>query len=178
MCTIIRFNKQPTQEEWIDFTLAVTEMFWLLPAAARPNGIDQASSLFRDSVFSLWAERQGLVLSPQLSPIIRRGNWPDDREDFFARLVLILLHNLCPSYACIERDELASGWELPLIWLSHHLKRPELIAPGYVDEKVLGNSSIRMYLMQYRDRIDGVNTCYHWSVIAWMDKFLAFRKIT
>lgn len=34
MLTTVYFDKPPTHDAWIDLTLAVTEVFWLLPATA------------------------------------------------------------------------------------------------------------------------------------------------
>ncbi|PKR39252.1 hypothetical protein CU560_14205 [Serratia ureilytica] len=50
---------------------------------------------------------------------------------FFTRLVLTLIHNLCPASVRIERNDAKlsknPGWELPLLWLRHHLKRQNFL---------------------------------------------------
>ena len=169
------FDTPPSQDAWIDFTLAVTEMFWLLPASARPAGIDAAGQLFAGGAFA--------------GPSIRLSSWPadnlpvqdvvsgDDESDFFNRLVLILIHNLCPGCARIERSlSNQSGWEQPLIWLRHHLQRPALSAPGDVDAAAMRDSSICLHLERYRDSLCNAEIPYHWRVIKWMDEVLSQRR--
>lgn len=175
MSTTVYFDAPPSQDAWIDFTLAVTEMFWLLPASARPAGIDAAGQLFAGGAFA--------------GPGIRLSSWPadnlpvqeivpgDEASDFFNRLVLILIHNLCPGCVRIERElSSQSGWEQPLIWLRHHLQRPALSAPGDVDAAAMGDSSIRLHLERYRDSLCNAEIPYHWRVITWMDEVLSQRR--
>ncbi|WP_261435879.1 hypothetical protein [Serratia ficaria] len=169
MITIVYFDTPPSQDAWIDLTLAVTEVFWLLPAAVRPADIDQASDLFNDAVLDV----VGLQFSQQpghMQPV-QQTLWVDSRQDFFGRLILILIHNLCPGSVRIERDTQTAGcgWEQPLIWLRHHLQRPELRAPDAVNERVLTDDSVRRHLVQFRDSINTDDLSYHWSVITLMD---------
>ncbi|MEL5576508.1 hypothetical protein [Serratia marcescens] len=163
------FDSPPSQDVWIDFTLAVTEVFWLLPATARPADIDQASDLFSDAVLDV----AGLRFSQQpghMQPV-QQMLWADSRQSFFGRLMLLLIHNLCPGSVRIERDTHTAecGWEQPLIWLRHHLQRPELQAPEAVNERVLTDDSVCRHLVQFRDSINTDALAYHWRVIALMD---------
>ncbi|QGA59877.1 hypothetical protein GHA50_05565 [Klebsiella pneumoniae] len=47
----VYFVASPSQDAWIDFTLAVTEVFWLLPEEAPPEGITEADQLFDGMIF-------------------------------------------------------------------------------------------------------------------------------
>jgi len=90
----VYFVASPSQDAWIDFTLAVTEVFWLLPDEARPEGITEAGQLFDGMVF----ETAGLRVSPESEENIPMQPLPYveermeffQRPDFFHRLVLIL----------------------------------------------------------------------------------------
>ncbi|WP_413715647.1 hypothetical protein IBZ12_01915 [Serratia ureilytica] len=171
----VYFDSPPSQDAWIDFTLAVTEVYWLLPDEARPEGIREAGQLFDGMTF----ETAGLRVSPGAEENIPMKPMPYvearvgffQRPDFFHRLVLILIHNLCPGSVRIERDTHTGecGWEQPLIWLRHHLQRPELQAPEAVNERVLTDDSICRHLVQFRDSINTDALAYHWRVIALMD---------
>lgn len=162
MSTTVYFDAPPSQDAWIDFTLAVTEMFWLLPASARPAGIDVAGQL------SSW---------PADTLPVQEIVPGDEASDFFNRLVLILIHNLCPGCVRIERElSSQSGWEQPLIWLRHHLQRPALSAPGYVDAAAMGDRSICLHLERYRESLCNADLPYHWQVITWMDEVLSQRR--
>ncbi|CAI1049635.1 Uncharacterised protein [Serratia entomophila] len=169
MITTVYFDKPPSQDAWIDLTLAVTEVYWLLPATTRPVDINQASDLFSGAVLDV----AGLQFSLQpghMQPV-QETLWIDSRQDFFGRLMLLLVHNLCPGCFRIERDTHTAGcgWEQPLIWLRHHLQRPELKAPDAVNERVLTDDSVRRHLVQFRDSINNDELSYHWSVITLMD---------
>ncbi len=169
MITTVYFDMPPSRDAWIDLTLAVTEVFWLLPAMIRPADIDQASDLFSDAVLDV----AGLQFSQQpghMQPV-QQTRWIDSRERFFGRLMLLLIHNLCPGSVRIERDTHTAGfgWEQPLIWLRHHLQHPELQAPDAVNERVLTDDSVRRHLVQFRDSINNDDLAYHWSVINQMD---------
>lgn len=165
----VYFDSPPSQDAWIDLTLAVTEVFWLLPATARPVDIDQASDLFSDAVLDV----AGLRFSQQPASmlLVQQVRWGEFRTCFFGRLMLILIHNLCPGSVRIERDTHTAecGWEQPLIWLRHHLQRPELQAPEAVNERVLTDDSVCRHLVQFRDSINTDALAYHWRVIALMD---------
>lgn len=148
----VYFDSPPSQDAWIDFNLAVAEVFWLLPAIARPADIDQASDLFRDAVLDV----AGLLFSQQPASMlpVQQARWGEFRACFFGRLILI--HNLCPGSVRIERDTQTAecGWEQPLIWLRHHLQRSELLAPEAVNERVLTDDSVCRHLVQFRDSIN------------------------
>lgn len=170
----------PSQNAWIDFTLAVTEVFWLLPYEARPEGVTQAGQLFDGMIF----ETAGLRVSPAsgesipmqpLSYVEERVGF-FQRSDFFHRLVLILLHNLCPGSVRTERNDARlsnyPGWELPLLWLRHHLKRPELVAPGDVDEATMTDDPLLFHLVFHLTKH---STQSHWPVVVWMEEVLTQR---
>ncbi|MEB7586100.1 hypothetical protein NGC36_12520 [Serratia rubidaea] len=180
----VYFVASPSQDAWIDFTLAVTEVFWLLPDEARPEGITEAGQLFDGMIF----ETAGLRVSPepeenipmQPVPYVEERVEFFQRPDFFHRLVLILIHNLCPGSVRIERNDTRlskyPGWELPLLWLRHHLNRPELVAPEDVDEATMTDGSTLFYLAKYSTLIDYPNDLpCHWRVIVWMDEVLTQR---
>lgn len=175
MLTTLYFDKPPTQDAWIDLTLAVTEVFWLLPATARPADIEQAGHLFNAAGLDV-AGLQFSRLPASMVPV-QQTCWVEFRTSFFGRLLLILIHNLCPGSLRIAREAPAAGcgWEQPLIWLRHHLQRPELMAPGTVDEQVLKDDSVRLHLVQFRDSIDCRDIPYHWRLIQWMDEVLPHR---
>lgn len=180
----VYFVATPSQDAWIDFTLAVTEVFWLLPEEARPEGITEAGQLFDGMIF----ETAGLRVSPgaeenipmQPLPYVKERVGFFQRPDFFHRLVLILIHNLCSGSVRIERNDAKlsknPGWELPLLWLRHHLKRPELLAPGEVDEAALADDSILYHLEGYSNHNDDPDELLcRWRVIVGMDEVLAVR---
>lgn len=180
----VYFVASPSQDAWIDFTLAVTEVFWLLPEEARPEGITEAGQLFDGMIF----ETAGLRVSPvaevnipmQPMPYVEERVGFFQRPDFFHRLVLILIHNLCPGSVRIERNDSRlsknPGWELPLLWLRHHLKRPELLAPGEVDEAALADDTILYHLEGYSSHNDDPDELLcRWRVIVGMDEVLAVR---
>ncbi|EMX8467026.1 hypothetical protein AAH178_002919 [Serratia marcescens] len=179
----VYFVAPPSQDAWIDFTLAVTEVYWLLPDEARPEGITEAGQLFDGMTF----ETAGLRVSPvpeddspnPSMPCVEERVGFFQRPDFFPRLVLILIHNLCPGAVRIERDTqtVGCGWEQPLIWLRHHLQRPELQAPGAVNERVLTDDSVCRHLVQFRDSINTDALAYHWCVIALMDNVWLNPKV-
>ncbi len=112
----LNFCQPATREAWAGFTLAVTDAFWLLPSAVRPQGILTAGDLFSGEALVLLHGRhasagQTLTLSPRAmtSDNLHRDDTAycslhltNAQEDFFARLVMVLLHNLCPGYADIR----------------------------------------------------------------------------
>lgn len=83
----VYFIAPPSQDAWIDFTLAVTEVFWLLPEEARPEGITEAGQLFDGMIF----ETAGLRVSPgseenipmQLVPYVKERMGFFQHPDFF-----------------------------------------------------------------------------------------------
>ncbi|WP_432537523.1 hypothetical protein [Pantoea eucalypti] len=121
----------PTQ--WQNFTLAVTEAFWLLPVHLRPcsptNGdrMECASQMFPSpEVFVFGGKDEGsyvsrgvMICRDQASDlVIETGGQP---VDFFTRIVLILLHNHCED--CFEITSSAGGvsWSLPVRWTIRHM---------------------------------------------------------
>ncbi|MGQ6434051.1 hypothetical protein ACUNER_17700 [Serratia sp. IR-2025] len=67
MLTTVYFDKPPNQYAWIDLTLAVTEVLWLLPATARPADIEQAGHLFNATGLEV-AGLQFSLLSASILP--------------------------------------------------------------------------------------------------------------
>ncbi|HGM5336675.1 TPA: hypothetical protein ACKP2J_001090 [Serratia marcescens] len=173
----VYFDTPPSQDAWIDLTLAVTEVFWLLPTLARPADIDQASDLFSGAVLDV----AGLRFSQQSASMlpVQQTSWVEFQTCFFGRLMLILIHNRCPGSVRIERDTQTAecGWEQPLIWLRHHFQRPELQEPEAVNERVLTDDSVRRHLVQFRDSINTDALSYHWRVIALMDNVWLNPKV-
>jgi predicted metal-binding membrane protein len=78
--TTVYFDTPPFQDAWIDLTLAVTEVFWLLPAAVRHADIGQASDLFSDAVLDV-AGLQFSQLPGHMQPV-QQTLWVDSRQDF------------------------------------------------------------------------------------------------
>lgn len=65
---------------------------------------------------------------------------------------------------------------MPLLWLRHHLKRPDLIAPGEVDAAALADDSILYHLAGYNSHKDDPDELRcRWRVIVGMDEVLAVR---
>ncbi|MGP0838113.1 hypothetical protein [Serratia sp. CY85251] len=180
----VYFVAPPSQDAWIDFTLAVTEVFWLLPDEVRPEGITEAGQLFDGMIF----ETAGLRVSPvseedtlmQPVPYVEERVGFFQRPDFFHRLALILIHNLCPGSVRIERNDARRskypGWELPLLWLRHYLKRPALVAPGDVDEATMTDDPALFCLVLHLTKC---SKPLPWpiTVIDCMDKVLT-RRLT
>lgn len=118
--------------QWQNFTLAVTEAFWLLPLHLRPcsptNGarMERSSEMFPSpEVFVFGGKDEGSYVSRGV--MICRDQTSDfvietegQPVDFFTRIALILLHNHCEG--CFEITSSAGGvsWSLPVRWAIRH----------------------------------------------------------
>ena len=71
--------------------------------------------------------------------------------DFFARIVMVLLHNLCPDSFRIHSSDEGRSWALPLRWIEQHLGLPEqptLTAPQSVLKTPVGEGAFDSLLLQ------------------------------
>ena len=71
--------------------------------------------------------------------------------DFFARIVMVLLHNLCPGSFRIHSSDEGRSWALPLRWIEQHLGLPEqptLTAPQPVLKTSVGEGAFDSLLLQ------------------------------
>ena len=179
------FKKHVSQKQWIDFTLAITEVFWRLPAQARPKGFNYACDLFDGETIRMFhhsrSKRARRVLPLYLSPcpqiVEQTAYWPDDKEDFFARVVLILLHNICPGHSEISLTPVNYGWELPLAWLHHHYQYPQLKAPESINERLTLAGNVSFHIQQYCLGINDVDAQAHWKMILEAQEALLSRRI-
>lgn len=120
-------------DAWQDFVLHVTDAYWKLPPMLRPhthegNKARCAYELFPEpGVLSIGGSASGLGLT------ISRNKGEDEAtdrkrvymspytDDFFWRLVLVLLHNLCPGHSRISASMGEVCWTIPVYWLKTHL---------------------------------------------------------
>ncbi len=135
------------EKQWHAFVLAVTETFWQLPEALRPQNayfgsLSRASELFpvtdilafySRSADGLWSvnvtiereHRQNILVLKEL-------NFGRQPGDFFARTVFVLLHNLCPDCFRIHSTAGGANWSLPLKWIKRYLGHENFSAPESV----------------------------------------------
>ncbi|MFZ4214762.1 hypothetical protein ACOZB2_25555, partial [Pantoea endophytica] len=137
-------------EQWFRFTDAVKEAFWLLPAQLRPYkqlGFDmnRASELFDEegSVTFNHKDGEGYCLNPfylrqTLSDNFRPYRKVESKrckQDLFVRIVLVLLHNLCPDSYHIT-SSCPQSWHFAQRWLAWNMdmftKAPEKIPASFV----------------------------------------------
>jgi len=137
-------------EQWFRFTDAVKEAFWLLPAQLRPYkqlGFDmnRASELFDEegSVTFNHKDSEGYCLNPfylrqTLSDNFRPYRKVESqrcKQDLFVRIVLVLLHNLCPDSYHIT-SSCPQSWHFAQRWLAWNMdmftKAPEKISASFV----------------------------------------------
>ena len=120
--------------QWHNFTLAVTEAFWLLPVHLRPcsptNGtrMERASMMYPSpEIFAFSGKDEGDYIS---KGVMFTQDLSSDLSietkgqpiDFFTRIALILLYQHCEG--CYEISSSAGGisWALPVRWaIRHHL---------------------------------------------------------
>jgi len=153
-------------DDWHAFTLAVTEVFWQLPTSLRPikhaytmRNMSQASDLFpQPSMLAFYGtapwpvsltverERNRNVLS------IQELDFQRQPCDFFARVVMLLLHNLCPRNFIIHSTAGGASWRLPKQWAEIHLNRllsaPQPL-PHYYDQ--VGGQIVSSLLLMLLD---------------------------
>ena len=71
--------------------------------------------------------------------------------DFFARIVMVLLHNQCPGSFRIHSSDEGRSWALPLRWIERHLGLPEqptLTAPQPVLKTPVRGDAFDSLLLQ------------------------------
>lgn len=129
---VVKHAEWISLNQWQNFTLAVTEAFWLLPVHLRPCSpttgarMERSSEMFPSpEVFVFGGKDEGSYVSRGV--MICRGQTSDfvietegQPVDFFTRIVLILLHNHCEG--CFEITSSAGGvsWSLPVRWAIRH----------------------------------------------------------
>lgn len=151
-------------EQWSRFTEVVKEAFWLLPALLRPYNplgfeMNRASELFDDegSVTFNHKDSAGYCCNP----FYLRQTLSDDfqpyrkvesqrcRQDLFVRIVLVLLHNICPGCYHIT-SSCPQSWRFAQRWLAWNMdmftKAPEdipasFVIPGAVEHLLLVKTS-------------------------------------
>ena len=97
---------------WHAFVLAVTETFWQLPVRLRPGNtylpsLNRAADLFPvadvmafcgDTGGSVWPVNMTIERERNRNTLsIQELDFQHQPCDFFARIVMVLLHNLCPG---------------------------------------------------------------------------------
>lgn len=122
-------------DEWHAFVLAVTEAFWQLPGTLRPASQDRqfatmlrASELFPEPFMLAFC---GERADPVCLTVERERNrntlslqeldFRQQPGDFFARVVMVLLHNLCPGHFRVHSTAGYASWRLPHLWAERHL---------------------------------------------------------
>lgn len=88
--------------------------------------------------------------------------------DFFARIVMVLLHNLCPDSRIHSSDE-GRSWALPLRWIEQHLGLPEqptLTAPQSVLKTPVGEGAFDSLLLQLLSGGSGAELYEDWNARA------------
>lgn len=148
--------------DWQNFVLAVTDTFWRLPPILRPydgqhRALTDVSGLFPDSGVLAFSGETDAEHRPDVITVerIRSNNTLCVQEftsqhqpyDFFSRLVMVLLHSLCPNNFRVHSSAGEASWSMPLRWLNRNLGWPVLSAPlspssvtvmaGVVDELLL-----------------------------------------
>lgn len=124
------------EKQWHAFVLAVTETFWQLPEALRPQNayfgsLTRASELFPvtdtlafycRSADGLWSVNVTIEREHSRNILaLNELNFGRQPGDFFARTVFVLLHNLCPDCFRIHSTVGGASWSLPLKWIKRYL---------------------------------------------------------
>ncbi|MCX8967024.1 hypothetical protein EHW66_19195 [Erwinia psidii] len=154
------------ESHWQAFILAVTETFWQMPARLRPGNaylpsLNRAADLFPVAdVMAFCGDRVACGLPPGMTvgrtrcstlQIHQTLNFHRQPCDFFARVVMVLLHNLCPGSFRVDSSDSGRCWALPLLWVKRHLGLPQgpgLRAPRPVPETPAGNDAFEALLLQ------------------------------
>lgn len=82
---------------------------------------------------------------------IRELDFQHQPCDFFARIVMVLLHNQCPGSFRIHSSDEGRSWALPLRWIERHLGLPEqptLTAPQPVLKTPVRGDAFDSLLLQ------------------------------
>lgn len=151
---------------WHAFVLAVTETFWQLPVRLRPGNmylpsLNRAADLFPvadvmafcgDSGGCFWPVNMTIERERSHNTLsIQELDFQHQPCDFFARIVMVLLHNLCPDSFRIHSSDEGRSWALPLRWIEQHLGLPEqptLTAPQPVLKTPVGEGAFDSLLLQ------------------------------
>ncbi|WP_158783889.1 hypothetical protein [Pantoea sp. BAV 3049] len=122
--------------QWHAFVLAVTETFWQLPVRLRPGNtylpsLNRAADLFPvadvmafcgDTGENAWLTNMTIGRQRNCNTLsIQELDFQHQPCDFFARIVMVLLHNLCPDSFRIHSSDEGRSWALPLRWIEQHL---------------------------------------------------------
>ena len=151
---------------WHAFVLAVTETFWQLPVRLRPGNtylpsLNRAADLFPvadvmafrgDTGGSVWPVNMTIERERNRNTLsIQELDFQHQPCDFFARIVMVLLHNLCPGSFRIHSSDEGRSWALPLRWIERHLGLPEqptLTAPQPVLKTPVRGDAFDSLLLQ------------------------------
>jgi len=71
--------------------------------------------------------------------------------DFFARVVMVLLHNLCPGSFRIHSSGEGCSWAMPLRWIERHIglpEQPSLTTPQPVLQTPVSEGAFDSLLLQ------------------------------
>ncbi|MCW6034403.1 hypothetical protein [Pantoea sp. JK] len=151
-------------EQWSRFTEVLKEAFWLLPAQLRPYKplgfeMNRASELFDDEGSVTFNHKNSAgyccnpfylrqMLSDDFQPY-RKVESQRCRQDLFVRIVLVLLHNICPGCYHIT-SSCPQSWRFAQRWLAWNMdmftKAPEdipasFVIPGAVEHLLLVKTS-------------------------------------
>lgn len=179
----LKQNSSVCMQQWINFTLAITDAFWKLPAQLRPclpatgENMTHASQLFPDyGVFvfcgrdfpgslaedvlvtaAIGAEqrRKSLLIQTQRQPI-----------DLFTRIALILLHHHCKGCFDISSSIGGVSWALPVRWAKHHRLVADHDAPQPFCSCELLNSTADELLVMSVSGAEGNFDNAAWGVIS------------
>ncbi|EMR0519986.1 hypothetical protein R2Y32_003918 [Klebsiella pneumoniae] len=151
---------------WHAFVLAVTETFWQLPVRLRPGNtylpsLNRAADLFQlpdvmafcgDTGGSVWPVNVTLERERNRNTLsIQELDFHHQPCDFFARIVMVLLHNLCPGSFRIHSSDEGRSWALPLRWTELHLglsEQPTLTPPQPVIKTPVSGGAFESLLLQ------------------------------
>ncbi len=139
------------EKQWHAFVLAVTETFWQLPEALRPQNayfgsLTRASELFPVTgilAFTIEREHRQNIL------VLKELNFGRQPGDFFARTVFVLLHNLCPDCFRIHSTAGGASWSLPLKWIKRFLGHENFSAPESVLTTPVRGDAFDRLLLQF-----------------------------
>ena len=125
---------------WHAFVLAITETFWQIPVRLRPGNmylpsLNRADDLFPVADVMAFCGDSGSCFWPVNMTIERKRShntlsiqdldFQHQPCDFFARVVMVLLYNLCPGSFRIHSSGEGRSWAMPLRWIERHIGLPE-----------------------------------------------------
>lgn len=86
--------------------------------------------------------------------------------DFFARVVMVLLHNLCPGSFRIHSSDEGRSWAIPLRWIERHIGLPEqssLTTPQPVLQTPVSEGAFDSLLLQLLSGGERVLSSEDWN---------------